>query len=139
MDNESDELRERISQMSDGELLRIVGPDRNDYVEEAIEFAVRELRIRNIPFEQQPRSTTPAITSADETVSTDDESMGGEVEVVQPCDVCRGPMRAGTLFADGEVTMLFQDTEEERFVRAFACSNCGEVRLVVDFQTDIER
>lgn len=135
MNNESDELRERISQMSDGELLRIVGPDRSDYVEEAVDFAVSELRIRNIPFEKQSRNTAPAPIGADET----NDEPAGRAEAVPPCDVCGGPMRAGLLFADNEVTMMFQDSEEERFVRALACGNCGEVRLIVDFQTDIER
>lgn len=135
MEDESAELKERISQMSDGELLRIIGPDRNDYVEEAIEFATRELRIRNIPFEEQPRSV------AQEPTGTDDQSTEEGAVAIPPCDVCRGPMRPGLLFADKEVTMLFQDSEqgeEERFVQAFACSLCGEVRLVVDFQTEIE-
>jgi hypothetical protein len=135
MEDESAELKERMSQMSDGELLRIVGPDRNDYVEEAIELAAHELRIRNIPFEQQPRS------AAQEPASTGDESAEDSAVAIPPCDVCRGAMRPGLLFADKEVTMLFQDSEdgeEERFVQAFACSLCGEVRLVVDFQTEIE-
>lgn len=135
MEDESAELKERISQMSDGELLRIVGPDRNDYVEEAVEFAAHELRIRNIPFEQQPRG------AAQEPAGTDDESTEDSAVAIPPCDVCRGAMRPGLLFADKEVTMLFQDSEqgeEERFVQAFACGMCGEVRLVVDFQTEIE-
>ena len=135
MEDELAELKERISQMSDGELLRIVGPDRNDYVEEAIEFAARELEVRNIPFEKQPRS------AAQEPVITGDEPVEEAAVAIPPCDVCRGAMRPGLLFTDKEVTMLFQDgegNEEERFVQAFACSVCGEVRLVVDFQTDIE-
>ena len=136
MEEESAELKERISQMSDSELLRIVGPDRSDYVEEAIKFAASELKTRNIPFEDQPRiaTQTPA--------TSDDESTEDSAVAIPPCDVCRGAMRPGLLFADKEVTMLFQDSEqgdEERFVQAFACSICGEVRLVVDFQTDIER
>lgn len=133
MEDESAELKERISQMSDGELLRIVGPDRNDYVEEAVDFAAQELRVRNIPFEAQPRAAGEA------SATSNDESSEHEATVIPPCDVCRGAMRSGLLFADKEVTMLFQDTEEERFVQALACSTCGEVRLVVDFQTDIER
>ena len=137
MEDELAELKERMSQMSDSELLRIVGPDRNDYVEEAIEFAARELETRNIPFEKQPRN------AAQEPASTDDESAEDSAVflAIPPCDVCRGAMRLGLLFADKEVTMLFQDSEhgeEERFVQAYACSVCGEVRLVVDFQTDIE-
>src|ERR1051325_5759301 len=106
MEDESAELKERVSQMSDGELLRIVGPDRNDYVEEAIEFAARELKIRNIPFEKQPRS------AAQEPARADDESVGEAAVAIPPCDVCRGAMRPGLLFTDKEVTMLFQDGED---------------------------
>jgi hypothetical protein len=29
------------------------------------------------------------------------------------------------------------DTDEERFVRALACIKCGDVQLVVDYETDI--
>lgn len=132
MEDELAELKERISQMSDGELIRIVGPDRNDYVEEAVEFAARELKTRSIPFEQQPRSTAP------EPTGTDEESAGVAANAVPPCDVCGGAMRPGVLFTDKEMSILFQDNEEERFVQALACSRCGEVRLVVDFQTDVE-
>src|ERR1044072_3192712 len=106
MEDESAELKERMSQMTDSELLRIVGPDRNDYVEEAIEFAASELKIRNIPFEKQPRS------AAQEPVNTDDELVEDSATAIAPCDVCRGAMRPGLLFADKEVTMLFQDSEQ---------------------------
>ena len=133
MEDESEELKDRISQMSDGELLRIVGPDRDDYVEEAIQFAVRELKIRNIPFEEPKRSAaqTPDVE--------DDESEQAQAIVIPPCDACGGPMRSGWLVADRELTIFLPDNDEERFVQALACSVCGEMRLVVDFQTDVER
>lgn len=47
-------------------------------------------------------------------------------------------MRSGLLFADKELTILFSDKNEERFIQAFACTACGDVRLVVDLETDVE-
>ena len=130
MEDESAELKERISQMSDNELLRIVGPDRSDYVEEAIGFATQELRIRNIPFDEQSKASA----SAD-----DEEPVEHSAIIIPPCDICGGAMRAGSLIADNELTIFFPDSDEERFVQAFACGNCGQVRLVVDFETDVDR
>jgi|GEM_PF-1059267 len=128
------ELKDRITQMSDGELLRIIGPDRDDYRREAIEFAQDELRIRHIPFDEH---------NDDETVSADDEANEGAdrpiaARVMPPCAACGRPTRRASLYADKELTIYFPDTEEERFVEALVCSACGEVRLVADLSTDVE-
>ena len=132
MGDESAELKEKISQMSDGELLRIVGPDRSDYIEEAIGYAIRELRIRNIPFDESP---TGAKQAGDE---DDDESLEAQPFEIPPCEACGGAMRSGSLIADKELTIFLPDNDEERFVQAFACGTCGKLRLVVDFETDVE-
>jgi len=50
--DELNELKDRISQMSDRELLRIVEVEYADYRREAIEFAEVELGKRSIPFEK---------------------------------------------------------------------------------------
>ena len=47
-------------------------------------------------------------------------------------------MRSGLLFADKEVSIVFADDSEERFVQAFACTSCGDVRLIVDLNTEVE-
>jgi hypothetical protein len=47
-------------------------------------------------------------------------------------------MRRGALFADREMTVYFDDTDEERFVEALVCSACGNLRLVVDLDTDVQ-
>ena len=47
-------------------------------------------------------------------------------------------MRRGALFADREMTVYFDDTDEERFVEALVCSACGTMRLVVDLDTDVQ-
>ncbi|HKA22329.1 MAG TPA: hypothetical protein VKN18_28885 [Blastocatellia bacterium] len=130
-DEELNALKERLSQMSDRELLKIVEEEYGDYRHEAIEFAEQELTKRNVPFE------SPELV--------EEEEEDGEVDV-RPglsqsnvyCGNCGGKMRAGLLFADKELTVLFQDNKEERFLQVLACTSCGDVRLTVDLFTDVE-
>jgi hypothetical protein len=134
MDDELRELRERIAEMSDAELLRLVGKDRREYRAEAIEFAREELNARQAAADSQDDEA-----SDDE---ADDEEDADENDVAaidrQPCDICGGAMRRGALFADREMTVYFDDTDEERFVEALVCSACGNLRLVVDLDTDVQ-
>jgi hypothetical protein len=128
-DEELNALKDRISQMSDNELLKIVEVECDDYRKEAVEFAEVELAKRNIPFER------PEL-DADE--DEDDEGESAPPSLDEPCVNCGGIMRSGLLFADKELTILFSDTNEERFVNAYACSSCGDVRLIADLSTDVE-
>jgi len=127
-EDELNELKDRISQMSDRELLQIVEVEYGDYRKEALQFAEEELGKRSIPFEK------PEL-EADEDADDDSIAPGG---TVQPCGNCGGAMRRGLLFADKELTILFSDSNEERFVNAVACTACGDVRLTVDLETDVE-
>lgn len=127
-DEELSELKDRISQMSDRELLRIVEVEYNDYRAEALEFAREELQKRSVPFEQ----FEPDADAAEDTDSPD------PIRNIAPCRDCGGVMRSGSLFADKELTMLFNDDNEERFVQVFACTACGAVRLAIDLETDVE-
>jgi hypothetical protein len=54
------------------------------------------------------------------------------------CPACGGRLRPGSVYGGKELTMVFQDNEEERFVQALACGGCRQVRLVVDYDTDVE-
>ena len=126
LDDELNALRDRMSQMSDDQLLRIVEVEHDDYREEAIDIAQSELAKRNIPFKlPAPQAFT-----------------GAEAESRSPstvwCLKCGGPMRSGLLFADKELTILFSESSEERFLRVFACGGCGDVRLMVDLETEVE-
>ncbi|HXU35928.1 MAG TPA: hypothetical protein VN937_06155 [Blastocatellia bacterium] len=127
-DEELSELKDRISQMPDRELLRIVEVEYNDYRKEALEFAEEELQKRSIPFEK----FEPDEDAVEETDSPD------PIRNIAPCRDCGGVMRSGLLFADKELTMLFNDDNEERFVQAFACMACGAVRLAIDLDTEVE-
>lgn len=134
MDDELRELRERIAEMSDTELQRMVGKDRKEYRTEAIEFAREELNRRRAAEESQVDDA--ADERADDEAETDDRQASAIDR--QPCDICGGVMRRGALFADREMTIYFDDTEEERFVEALVCSACGNLRLVVDLDTDVQ-
>jgi hypothetical protein len=56
----------------------------------------------------------------------------------QTCAACGSLMRIGGLYADAELTIAFDDEKEARFIHALACPGCGEVRLIVDFDTSVE-
>ena len=127
MDEQLSELKDRISQMSNQELLRIVEVEYDDYRIEALQFAEEELGKRGIPFER-PAPVSDEAEDADSSV----------VAESNPCGNCGGAMRSGLLFADRELSILFADNNEERFVQAFACTSCGDVRLVVDLETEVE-
>lgn len=54
------------------------------------------------------------------------------------CDVCGGRLRPSRLYSGEELTIVLNDTEEERFIDALVCGTCGRTQLVVDFETDVE-
>ena len=64
MDEQLSELKDRISQMSNEQLLRIVEVEYDDYRIEALQFAGEELGKRGIPFE-------PPAPAADDAEDTD--------------------------------------------------------------------
>jgi len=130
LNDELNELRDRISQMSDRELLQIVEVEYADYRSEALEFAKAELGKRMVPFETRE-------PYADEAEDEDDD-YAVPARTVVSCGNCGGVMRSGLLFSEKELTILFGDNNEERFVQAFACTACGDVRLTVDLKTEVE-
>jgi hypothetical protein len=132
-DDELNQLQDRISQMSDKELLRIVEVEYEDYRKEALEFAETELQKRGVPFERPEPGTLEPETDEDEQAESTDPAVRS-----MRCPECGTSMRAGILFADKELTMVFSDDNEERFVEAFGCKACGAVRLALDLDTDVE-
>ncbi|MFL6214862.1 MAG: hypothetical protein ACJ74J_13340 [Blastocatellia bacterium] len=135
MDDELRELKQRITMLSNEELLRMVGKDRREYRPEAIEFARTELDARRAA---EGDETDDA--EADEDTFNDNGSPASVVPSVeaQPCNICGGSMRRGALFADREITVYFDDTEEERFVEVMVCGACGNLRMFVDLDTDVQ-
>lgn len=131
MEDETRELKERINNMSNEELLKIVTVERNDYRREAIDFATSELQTRGVRFE-------PGIDIEDDEEEDDAAYPTISGKTLLPCELCGGAVRVGQMFADRELTIFFADDEEERFVQAVACNDCGHLRLLVDFETEIE-
>ena len=134
MDDELRELRERIAEMGDAELLRMVGKDRQEYRPEAIKYARAELDAR------RAAEAGEANDEDDDAAFSDNGNAAPIAPAVEArlCDICGGTMRQGALFADREITVYFDDTDEERFVEVLVCSACGNVRMVVDLDTDVQ-
>ena len=131
MEAHSLELKQHISQLSDDELLEMITAKLGDYREEALNFAKAELSARGIDFTEPP--------------SIDEAKESGEA--IEPfldshgstCPTCRGPLRYGTLVGEKELTIVFVDNREERFVRVSACGQCGQLSLMVDYETDVQK
>jgi len=121
-DDELRGLKQRISQMADSELLRMVNQESADYRAEALDLARSELAQRGNPTDQSRGGLSETIAPA---------------YAGAPCS-CGGQWRSGLLFADQEMTIVFSDTQEERFVKVVGCSRCGQLRLMVDLETDVE-
>jgi hypothetical protein len=114
------ELKKRISKLPSEELLRIVNNESEGYRPEAVVFATEELEARGpISFQE----------NAGECDST--------VEQSSRCRSCGGSTRSGLLSTEKELMIIFTDDGEERYLDALACTECGEVRFVVDFETDV--
>jgi hypothetical protein len=125
MTPESQELQERIKQSTDEQLLEMVAAEPGEYRQEAIGFAKAELDARGVDYAPEPP----------ETVSERDLNARGDIPV---CLVCGGRLRPGTLVGEKEITIVFTDNKEERFVRVDACTQCGLIALAVDNSTDVQ-
>lgn len=140
------ELRERLAKMSDDELIRMVCEEYADYREEALEIAEEELAARGIYLEDGDAAPVAGVAAASDNGLG---GMGGGSNVSMAtgraanraalsCSACGGALRSGYLFAQKEITVLFADNNEERFVDVQACRDCGRVQLTVDYETDVE-
>src|SRR5262245_40258954 len=134
-------LRERMSSLSNEELLRIVNLDHRDYRPEALEFARAELDARGVVYGRPKsakldgQSQDVAYPSEDRDEESDQEEDGEsnqrDLAEFKPsfCIVCGAETRSGYLFAGrGEMTVVLSDNNEERFVELVACPKCGHVR-----------
>jgi hypothetical protein len=137
MSDNIQQLKDRLIKYSDEQLLEIVLAPPGDYRQDAIDIAKTELKWRKveIPEPDQPEEQPPEETYGPTPVErfrTVREATGG-------CVFCGGPVAPGTLVAEKELTVVFSDNHEERFVRAKVCTRCGQLSLVVDFETDVQQ
>lgn len=134
MEAHSLELKKHISRMSDDELAEMVTSKSSDYREEAVTLAKAELNARGIDFDPAPANELPE--------EFDSKATGIMMPFLQThgavCPGCRGPLRYGTLVGEKEMTIVFADNREERFIRVSACSQCGQVSLMVDYETNVQ-
>jgi len=133
MNDELREIRENLAKLSDDELQQMLTVDSDDYVPAAIDLARQELKARGLTVtEKQP----VAEVDAGDAPETDQAPSTADANVPTfPCPVCNGPVRRAALIGRDEIIALFRDNDERRFVDLFACSRCGEARLVVDLET----
>ena len=124
------ELKKRISQLSDEELLNMVTEGYEDYRDEALDYAEAELQARGISFSEEETEEEP------EEDAQIDAMPGGRDAT---CGDCGGVLGPAQLFGESEVIIYLIDKTEERFLKVTACSRCGQVRFTVDFETDIAR
>ena len=149
MGEEFQELKDRLVKLSDEQLIEMVSAPPGEYRQDALDIAKAELKWRRveIPEPEAPEGITgpephdPSLSRA--YVPVGDAAIGlvpasqGLPENV--CLICGGRLRPGTLVAEKELTVVFSDNREERFVRVNACTRCGQLSLVVDFDTDVQQ
>jgi hypothetical protein len=126
------ELRERIADLTDQELVEMVTVGAGDYRQEALDYARAELRSRGVDFSETQHKEEEAEADFDPFPLT---RQAGLPE--SKCGICGGELRAGTLVADKELTIVFGDNREERFIKVTACAQCGQLSLVVDYDTSV--
>jgi hypothetical protein len=141
MAEDSQQLKERLIKLSDEQLIEIVLAAPGEYRQEAIDIAKTELKWRNVEI-PKPEEADEAVETGVDPASMDpigDPRRGRVAIPTNVCIICGSAMRQGTLVAEKELTIVFADNQEERFVKVSACTQCGQVSLVVDFETDVQQ
>jgi hypothetical protein len=140
MNEDFQQLKERLVKYSDEQLIDIVLAPPGDYRQDAIDIAKAELKWRKveIPEPDEPEEESAAETTYDPT-SVERFRAVREAMPRNGCVFCGGPVASATLVAERELTVVFSDTHEERFVRVNVCTRCGQLSLAVDFETDVQQ
>src|SRR5262245_16780114 len=124
MTDEWRDIKQRISQLSDEQLIEMLTVSAADYRKEALDYAKAEFNRRRLELP----SETPEVPESEPT----DAAIPLEpaaTDLTTKCPICGGRLRAGTLVAEKELTIVFSDNQEERFIRSLACVRCGQVYL----------
>jgi hypothetical protein len=132
MSSDLKELKERITGLSDEELIEMVTVEAGDYRREAVEFAKAELARRGVDIPKPGDEEEATAADFDPFPATPRTASAESV-----CGICGGRLRAGTLVAEKEMTIIFSDNREERFIKVTACVQCGQLSLVADFDTNV--
>jgi len=133
MDENLKQVKQRIQELTDDQLLEMVTVGAGDYRKEALDYAHAEIAERGLDLSEpgdQTEETAEAETVREDNTRLDSRGLA--------CLNCGGQMLAGTLVAEKEMTIIFDRSRVEWFVRALACGKCGQLSLVVDLQTDVQ-
>ncbi|HEY2383411.1 MAG TPA: hypothetical protein VGK48_19725 [Terriglobia bacterium] len=133
MANDYQELKDSLVKLSDEQLIEIALSTEGEYRQDALEIARNELKWRSVEI-PKPEEDESAV----EPVSTDPTRIVRPAIPDQGCPFCGGRFRPGTLVAEKELTIIFSDNQEERFVRVNVCTQCGQLSLAVDLETVVE-
>ena len=129
-------LKERLVKLSDEELIDMVLAPAGEYRQEALDIANAELKWRRVGIPKPEESESePAAVPYDPTVRV---SSAREAAPAGGCPFCNGPLRPGTLVGEKEITVVFSDNHEERFVKVNVCTQCGQLSMVADLETEVQ-
>jgi hypothetical protein len=137
MANRIEELRERMSQLSTPELIRILTEDSGDYIQEALQVAFDELKIRG---ESLPVPNVLKLNDLDD--SGVDEASPEEIANAykhrdSKCRDCGGKLRYEALQSGTEVVLSFFDTHELRYLEVDVCVSCRKVTFRADMESEV--
>jgi hypothetical protein len=126
------ELKQRLSKLSNDELIEMVTVGAPDYRQDALDYAKAELKYRRVDWSDVGHEE-------EEETEVDSSNQPAEsASAISPaCLACGGTLRAATLVAEKELTVIFSDNREERFVRVMACAQCGQITLIADYENDV--
>ena len=139
MAEDSQQLKERLIKLSDEQLIDIVQAEPGEYRQEAIDIAKAELKWRKVEIPDPEEDVEAGVVVPISSDPISHFSRAPRVAPVEVCMICGSTMRQGTLVAEKELTIVFADNQEERFVKVNACTRCGQVSLIVDFETDVQQ
>ena len=140
MSDDFQQLKERLINYSDEQLIEIVSAPPGDYRQDAIDIAKTELKWRNVEIPEPDEPVEEA--AAEETYGpkpVERFRTGREATPGTGCVFCGGNVAPATLVAEKELTVVFSDNHEERFIKVNVCTRCGQISLVVDFETDVKQ
>jgi len=134
--NDDAELKQRLSKLSDDELIDMVTAGAADYRQEALDYAKAELKFRRVDWSEVEREEEKEETE-DEDASPITPAANVTGTPGSTCLACGGPLRSATLVAEKELTVIFNDNREERFVRVMVCAQCGQISLIADYDNEV--
>jgi hypothetical protein len=138
MSDDYQELKDRLVKLSDEQLIDMVVAPPGEYRQDALDIAKAELKWRKVEIPDSDEGVEEAPAGPYDPSALGVIQGSRKADLRSGCLFCGGQLRPGTLFAEKELSVIFADNQEERFVKVNACTQCGQLSLVVDFETDVQ-